>query len=201
MLTVRGDGSSRSQQTRLGKALGTKRDRVFNGLTVKRISQGERKHGVLYALAPAKGGNQPEGTPRRGPDLLDFEEGNVGDVEGNLGDKRSPSLGPIDPITCEELGNVGNLGNLFPSSREENSLSLTYTHMCESDAHVKESPEKVPQVPHVPLKSATETKEAASIRGTSGANVPLTFPRGSPADDPSGIDLAMLPKTVGTEPP
>ena len=37
MLNVRGDGSARSQQTRLGKALATKRDRVFNGLTVKRI--------------------------------------------------------------------------------------------------------------------------------------------------------------------
>ncbi|HEY5178024.1 MAG TPA: hypothetical protein VII95_20905, partial [Terriglobales bacterium] len=35
MLSVRGDGSARSQQTRLGKALAAKRDRVFNGLTVK----------------------------------------------------------------------------------------------------------------------------------------------------------------------
>ena len=39
MLNVRGDGSARSQQTRLGKALGVKRDRVFNGLTVKRVSE------------------------------------------------------------------------------------------------------------------------------------------------------------------
>ena len=148
------------------KPSATKRDRVFNGLTVKRITQGEHKHGVFYALAPAKGGNQPDGTPSYRPDLLDFAEGNVGDVEGNVDDKRSPSLAPIDPITCEDLGNVGNVGNLIPSSREENSLSHTYTRTRESVRHAnKESPENVPHVPHVPLKSATETKDSDFCQG------------------------------------
>jgi hypothetical protein len=206
MLTVRGDGSARSQQTRLGKALGTKRDRVFNGLTIKRISHGERKHGVLYALAPAKTGNPPNGASPRGQDLLDFLEGNVGDVEGNVADKRSPSLDPIDPITSRDLGNVGNVGNLIPSSREENSLSHTYTRTHESVRHANdESPENVPHVPHVPLKSATGTKDSASVRGTFDGNVPLTFPRGSPpgspTDGPGAIDLAMLPDADGTQPP
>ncbi len=206
MLTVRGDGSARSQQTRLGKALGTKRDRVFNGLTIKRTSQGERKHGVLYTLAPMNGGNPPNGASPRGPDLLDFLEGNVGDVEGNVADKRSPSLGPIDPITCEDLGNVGNLGNLIPSSREENSLSHTYTRTHESVRHANdESPENVPHVPHVPLKSATETKDSASVRGTFDGNVPLTFPRGSPpgsqTDGPGAIDLATVPDDDGRPSP
>jgi len=201
MLAVRGDGSSRSQQTRLGKALTMKRDRVFHRLTVKRINQGERKHGVLYALALATDGNQPDSTTPDRPDLLDFSEGNLGAEKGNLGEKGSPLLGPIDSITCEESGNLGNLGNLFPSPREENSLSHSYTHMCESGAHVKRTPEKVSQVHKVPLKPVTETKDSTSFRGTSGAEVPLRFPRGSPADGPTGIDLAMLPKTVGTEPP
>ncbi len=202
MSNVRGDGSERSQQTRLGKALATKRDRVFSGLTVKRITQGEHKHGVFYALAPAKSGNRPEGTPSYRPDLLDFAEGNVGDVEGNVGDKRSPSLAPIDPITCEDLGNVGNVGNLIPSSRDENSLSHTNTRIRESVRNAnEESPENVPHVPHVPLKSASETKDSASVRGTFDANVPLTFPRGSPADDPGMIDLATLPDGDGAQPP
>ena len=126
MLTVRGDGSAGSQQTRLGKALAAKRDRVFNGLTIKRISQGEKKHGLLYALEPGNGGNQTDGRSPRDPDLFDFAEGNVGDVEGNIGDKRSPSLGPIDPITSRDLGNVGNVGNLFPSSREEKNTNTVY---------------------------------------------------------------------------
>jgi hypothetical protein len=80
MVDIRGDGSLRSQQTRLGSALTAKRDRVFNGLTVKRITQGEHKHGVRYALIPAKSGNQPDGRSHLQPDLLDFtEEGNLGE--------------------------------------------------------------------------------------------------------------------------
>jgi DNA primase len=199
MLSVRGDGSARSQQTRLGKALGAKRDRVFNGLTVKKISQGEHKHGVRYALMTANGGDEPS---RREPDLLDFaEEGNVGGVEGNVAEKRSPSFGPIDPISCEQQGNVGNLGNLFPSSREENSLS----HACaptDESAHESRigSPENVPNVPHVPQRSAIGTKDGSYVRGTFGADVPQTFPRGSPRRNPGVIDLAILPKADG-EPP
>ena len=57
MLNVRGDGSARSQQTRLGKALATKRDRVFNGLTVKRISQGKHKGRRLLCACAGDGGN------------------------------------------------------------------------------------------------------------------------------------------------
>ena len=61
MLSVRGDGSARSQQTRLGKALAAKRDRVFNGLTVKQSSHNNHKTGVLYALALADGPDNPRG--------------------------------------------------------------------------------------------------------------------------------------------
>ncbi|MBI4902885.1 MAG: hypothetical protein HY820_04570 [Acidobacteria bacterium] len=195
MLTVRGDGSARSQQTRLGKALGTKRDRVFNGLTIKRISQGERKHGVLYALAPANGSNPPNGPSRRDPDLFDLLKGNVGDVEGNVAEKRSPLLDPIDPITSRDLGNVGNVGNLFPSSREEKNKHDVH---AERENIMEEGGKTGPNVPHVPLKSATETKDSASVRGTFGVNVPLTFPRGSPT---GAIDLAALPDADDTLPP
>jgi hypothetical protein len=200
MLSVRGDGSARSQQTRLGKALAAKRDRVFNGLTVKRITQGEHKHGVLYALAPADGGKQPGGAPHRDPDLLDLLEGNLGEPQGNLTGQGSPSLDPIDPITYKD---PGNLGNLIPFSREEKEE----IHVCIGD--VERECEKVIEggretgyeVPQVPLASATETKHTSCVRGTSDAEVPLRFPQGSPARDSTVIDLAKLPETAGREPP
>jgi hypothetical protein len=198
MLTVRGDGSARSQQTRLGKALAAKRDRVFNGLTIKRLSQGEKKHGVLYALERGNGGNRSNGPSRRDPDLLDFAEGNVDDVEGNMGDKRSPSLGPIDSITSGDLGNVGNVGNLFPSSREEKNTNTEY---AEREIVIEEGAKTAPNVPHVPLKSAIETKEAGYVWGTFERNVPLTFPRGSPTGGAATIDLAAFPDAGDDRPP
>lgn len=55
MLNARGDGSARSQQTRLASALGNKRDRVFDGLAVKRTNQNKHKSSVFYALVPIEG--------------------------------------------------------------------------------------------------------------------------------------------------
>jgi hypothetical protein len=200
MLNVRGDGSARSQQTRLGKALGTKRDRVFNGLTVKRINQGKHKGSIFYALALA---NSPQRNSPHGSDLLGLLDGDVaaedGDVDGDVGDvaeKRPHSIGPIEPITCRQNGDVGDVGDLFPvSSRERNSLSHSCTHTCESGAHVKEGPENVPNVPNVPKFSVTDIKEAGYLMGTFGANVPMTSPtspRGSQA--PRQNDLAKIPE-------
>jgi hypothetical protein len=197
---VRGDGLPRSQQTRLGKALSAKRDRVFNGLTVKRISQGERKHGVLYALATVNGGNQPGGRSRRDPDLLDLLEGNV---EGNVSGQRSPALDPIDPIAYGDQGNVGNVGNLFPSSRAEKKETDACIERVETESGEMNDrePETGINVPHVPLTSATKTKDATCVRGTFGANVPLTFPSRSPATGSNVIDLAKLPDATGKDPP
>ena len=187
MLNVRGDGSARSQQTRLGKALATKRDRVFNGLTVKRISQGKHKGSVFYALAPATAA--PEGNPPHDPDLLDLRMGTLTPRMGTVGDvaeKRPHSLGPIDPISCKPFGDVGDVGDLLPvSSRERNSLSHSYTHTCESGAHIKDSPENVPKVPNVPIAARNRNKtQTASVMGTFGANVPITFPTTSPTGIP-----------------
>ena len=202
MFSVRGDGSARSQQTRLGKALTTKRDRVFNGLTVKRISQGEHKHGVLYALVPADGGKPSGGALHRDPDLLDLLEGNLGDLEGNLTGQGSPSLDPIDPITYKDLGNLGNLGNLFPFSREEKK-EIVFIGDVERECEkvIEEGGETGPEVPQVPLASATDTKHTSCVRGTSDAKVPLRFPAGSPARDSIAIDLAKLPEPSRREPP
>ncbi len=202
MLNVRGDGSARSQQTRLGKALATKRDRVFNGLTVKRINQGKHKGSIFYALAPA---NSHDRNSPHGPDLLALLDGDVAAEDGDLGDvaeKRPHSLGPIDPITCRQFGDVGDVGDLFPaSSREEISLSHSCTHTCESGAHIKESPENVPNVPNVPIALVTETKQKDSVMGTFSGNVPITSPQRPQPGNCGAVDLAKLPETVATEPP
>jgi DNA primase catalytic core len=49
MLQARGDGSARSQQSRLGRALASARDRVFGDLQVAVVNQ-DRKKRTLYAL-------------------------------------------------------------------------------------------------------------------------------------------------------
>jgi len=202
MLNVRGDGSARSQQTRLGKALATKRDRVFNGFTVKRINQGKHKGSIFYALETA---NSPERNSPHGPDLLELLDGDVdadgGDV-GDLAEKRPHSLGPIDPITCRQFGDVGDVGDLFPAfSREEISLSHSCTNTCESGAQIKESPENVPNVPNVPIAPVTETKQTGSVMGTFSANVPITSPQRPQPGNRGAVDLAKLPETAATEPP
>ena len=202
MSGVRGDGSARSQQTRLGKALTTKRDRVFNGLTVKRITQGEHKHGVLYALASADGRRPLGGEPDRDPDLLDLLEGNLGDLEGNLTGQGSPSLDPIDPIAYKDPGNLGNLGNLIPFSREEEKEIVCMGDVeRECEEVIEGGRETGHEVPQVPLASTTETKHTSCVRGTSDAKVPLRFPPGSPPKDSTVIDLANLPEAAGREPP
>jgi len=54
---VRGDGSPRSQQTRLGTALHGARDRVFCDLRVTQYPD-PRARGRLYALVPTRSGSQ-----------------------------------------------------------------------------------------------------------------------------------------------
>ena len=84
MMNARGDGSARSQQTRLATALGNKRDRVFNGLAVKRVSFNKHKGAFLYALAPVDGGS------RSGP-------------------RDQPSLDLIDSIDSADLADLADL--------------------------------------------------------------------------------------------
>jgi hypothetical protein len=74
MLSARGDGSARSQQTRLANALGNKRDRVFDGHAVKRMNQNKHKSSVFYALAPVEGEADPGQNEQKRLDLDDSIE-------------------------------------------------------------------------------------------------------------------------------
>jgi hypothetical protein len=199
MQNVLGDGSTRSQQTRLGKALATKRDRVFNGLTVKRIEQGKHKGSVFYALASATG---TEGNSLNGLDLLELRDGDVDAEGGDVAEKRPHSLGPIDPISCRQFGDVGDVGDVFQSpSCEENSLSRSYAHTHSRTHTCKESPENVPNVPNVPIVPVTETKQATLSMGTFGAEVPMIPTQHPHPGNRDEVDLAKLPETAAMEPP
>ena len=74
MLNARGDGSPRSQQTRLGNALGNHRDRVFNGLAIKRVSIGKRSGAFLYALVQVNKGDDHGSGDQSSLDLIDSIE-------------------------------------------------------------------------------------------------------------------------------
>jgi len=52
LVDVRGDGSDRSQTTRLGRALQQKRDRVFGGLKIDKVKDSKSNHNFLYRLVP-----------------------------------------------------------------------------------------------------------------------------------------------------
>ncbi|MBS1853912.1 MAG: hypothetical protein JST11_00990 [Acidobacteria bacterium] len=212
MLRVRGDGAARSQQTRLGKALGVKRDRVFNGLTVKRISEGNHKTGVLYVLVPADGDKPGQYRPPN-LSLLDSLGGDVepggGDVVETLADKRLHHLGPIESADYNDGGDVGDGGDVLLNSRareihEDAHIERKGT-ACENTADSAAGNPK--NVPNVSTTRTSDTKHSNLTVETFGSQrlhqVPTTSPQRPPGRG-GGIDLADLPAMTpgsGKDPP
>ena len=214
MLSVRGDGSARSQQTRLGKALGVKRDRVFNGLTVKRVSESNHKTGVLYALAPADG-DKPGEFRSRNLSLLDSLGGDVdsagGDVVETLSDQRLHHIEPIESADYGDGGDMGDVGDLSREARarkpQEDCPDIdTEGRECgDSREDRTGNGENVPNVSTAPL---TDTKHGNLTVETFGRQrlhqVPPTSPQRPHADIGGAIDLARLPDAPaanGKDPP
>ena len=200
MLGVRGDGSARSQQTRLGKALAAKRDRVFNGLTVKQSSQHNHKTGVLYALASA----DPGGTGSRSTNLLDLFGGDIGgDVVGTSADQRPHQFGPIESIDYGDGGDCGDVGDISGNPRAQENRVSVEDIARERENNISRWPETGTNVPTVPTASATETKHETSMVGTLPTNVPTKSPERPHAEHRGTIDLARLniAPTTGEDPP
>jgi hypothetical protein len=207
MLTVRGDGAARSQQTRLGKALGVKRDRVFNGLTVKRLSEGNHKTGILYALVPADGDKPGQYRPPN-LSLLDSLGGDVepvgGDVVETLADKRLHHLDPIESGEYSDGGDVGDGGDVSAKSRareihRDRNIDRKET-ACEEFAETSAGSGK--NAPNVSTAPASNTKcsdlTVETFVGQRLHQVPTTSPQ-RPHGKGGGIDLADLPAmTLGT---
>ena len=213
MLTVRGDGSARSQQTRLGKALGVKRDRVFNGLTVKRLSEGNHKTGVLYALVPSDGDKPGQYRPPN-LSLLDSLGGDVepggGDVVETLADKRLHHLGPIESAEYRDGGDVGDGGDVPAESRAREIHGDRDIGGKEGACEKSEEPIAGggKNVPNVSTVSASDTKSSNLTVETFGRQrlhqVPTTSEQRPHGETGGAIDLANLPdlaQGTGKDPP
>jgi len=214
MLSVRGDGSARSQQTRLGKALGVKRDRVFNGLTVKRVSESNHKTGVLYALAPADG-DKPGEFRSRNLSLLDSLGGDVdstgGDVVETLSDQRLHHIEPIESADYDDGGDVGDVGDLSREARARKpqedcpDIEMEGSSRENVTERIAGNGENVPNVSTAPL---TDTKHGNLTVETFSRQrlhqVPPTSPQRPHAEIGGAIDLASLPDAPaanGKDPP
>ena len=213
MLTVRGDGAARSQQTRLGKALGVKRDRVFNGLTVKRLSEGNHKTGVLYALVPSDGDKPGQYRPPN-LSLLDSLGGDVepggGDVVETLADKRLHHLDPIESAEYRDRGDVGDGGDVPAESRAREIHGDRDRRGKEGACEKSEEPIAGggKNVPNVSTVSASDTNSSNLTVETFGRQrlhqVPTTSEQCPRGETGGAIDLANLPdlaQGTGKAPP
>jgi hypothetical protein len=171
MLKLRGDGSLRSQQTRLGNALSSCRDRSFDGLRISRISSGTKHQGVtMYALAP----------------VADSGDWGPWGPHGDLAEKGPQDVNANNPTDCELFGDLGDLEGV--SSRIETDFCASpggdgediHARVCKTVA------DKVPNVPKVPNSSASDCEQGTSAVGTLSSKVPTRSP--NPAQVPKAAD-------------
>ena len=136
-----GSGNDKSQRTRLGKALGRMRDRVFRVAErdVRLTAVGVDHQAQLWQLAlVGERGERGERFP--GSDLAPSGERCV--PEGNVESRRSPE----QTIDITDVGERGERGERFP----------TLTH-ARTRVHVKEEPEKPsPRSPPSPEADKSE---------------------------------------------
>ncbi len=174
MLRMRGDGSPRSQQTRLGSALSSQRDRVFDGRRVVKVMPITAHKGpTQYRLEPEPAGLGTLGT------------------YGDLADKGPQTLMPFDSIDSEEIGDLGDLSGVPHAHAGEISACVVEAE-GEREMYTGEGGKKVPNVPKVPKSSVTVSNESDSALGTFGGEVPNGKPE-VPKVPKGGLDLADFP--------
>ena len=179
MLRLRGDGSARSQQTRLGSALASFRDRSFDGLRIVRLGCETKHRGVaMYALAVvAEAANWGPWGP-----------------SGDLTGQGPHDLTANDSADCQPFGDLGDLEGVTP--RIERDFSLCPEGGAERDtrAHTcREAGENVPNVPKVPKLPATCCEQSTFVVGTLGDEVPTRSPNETDVPKAPGgvrVDLA-----------
>ena len=161
MLDLRGDRSERSQQTRLGNALHSHRDQVYERYRIVKVEAPRKHRGTtMYGLEIQK--SQSEASGPSGPCR-------------DLGDKGPDTLNPIDPIGCEEVsGPSGPCTGI--SIRGIENHTIFEEEEKEREKTEGGGAEKGPKVPTVPTASATHTNETTSGVGTLSAEVPTEVP-------------------------
>ena len=187
MVSERGDGSYRSQETRLGFALSRARDRVFGDLRVTRImTHGKHKGGACYVLVQ-------EGTvngPGHG-----MENGDVGDLWGRRGDvqsKRPHEINDVMPSSYDDYGDVGDVEGDY-NARERTHARLYARAHAHTRVRVGGS-----NVPNVPTNCVTDNKNKQKAMGTLIGDVPTTSPN-VPTYRNGPIDLALIPDGIEPE--
>ena len=206
MMNARGDGSLRSQQTRLATALGNKRDRVFNGLAVKRVSFNKHKGAFLYALAPVDGGVDPGPCDQPSLDLIDSIDSadlaDLADLPRTSFETGPPVLSSIETTTSETSADLADLKGLFRGETE--NTQTTVGDMACRENSTEEGAENASEVREVRAVSATNTHNDTYTRRTSVSEVRMRSARSAEPGNPGAIDLANLPEdwdASGKDPP
>jgi hypothetical protein len=178
MNDVRGEATPRSQQSRLGRALRTARDRVFGTYQIVWIRPNTRHKGsTWYALSPL----EPEAAVNSSADL--------GTSPENWGlhapcPQKSPHAenGSTTPFS-DTIGDIGDFGDFYPD--------------CHAEAPEDPSPSASPstcasgaiQVPNVP-KSAAEDEKDVAVTGFSPLQTQEDFLARSPQSPQSAVSDA-----------
>jgi hypothetical protein len=161
MLRLRGEGSARSQQIRLGNALTNCRDRSFDGLRVVRLG-GETKHkGVtMYALA-----------------AVDAGDWGSGGCHGDVADKHPHELNTDESEDYRLFRDLGDVGGV-PSRVERDFRVSPDVDAENSHARVcKEVGDSIPKIPNIPNLSVTDSNESTKPMGIPESNIPTTSPK------------------------
>jgi hypothetical protein len=161
MLRLRGEGSARSQQIRLGNALTNCRDRSFDGLRVVRLG-GETKHkGVtMYALAAVESGDWGSGG-----------------CHGDVAAEHPHDLNTGESDDYRLFGDLGDVGGV-PSRVERDFRVSPDVDAENSHARVcKEVGDSIPKIPNIPNLSVTDSNESTKPMGIPESNIPTTSPK------------------------
>lgn len=152
MLDVRGDRSERSQQVRLGNALHSHRDQVYERYRIVKVDPPRQHRGTsMYALETREAAEGTSGTCR------DLEEG---DPDGLI---------PIGPIGCEaESGTSGSSVQISIHEIEEDANSGGEK---EREQIEESSAGSGAEIPTLPTHAATSARTSTSRVGNLGVEI------------------------------
>ncbi len=177
MLDVRGDRSERSQQVRLGNALHSHRDQVYERYRIVKVEPPRQHRGTaMYALEVLESSVGLSGT-----------SGSCRDLEGEDPD----TLTPFEPIGCEEVsGTSGSSAgiSIHGIQNHTNSGGEKNREKTEEEGGA----ENGPQIPTFPSASVSSTNDTTSSVGILDAETPTEIPTTPeiPTSRPRRIDLA-----------
>jgi hypothetical protein len=176
MLDVRGDRSERSQQVRLGNALHSHRDQVYERYRIVKVEPPRQHRGTaMYALEV-----------REANAVLSGMSGTCRGLEGEDPD----TLNPIESIGSEEVsGTSGSLTGISKHGIQNHANSGGERNREETE---EGGAENGPEIPTFSTESATHTSETASGVGILYAEVPTEIPTNPeiPTSRTRRIDLA-----------